>query len=394
MLLQERAPIRASWRSRWPSAREFLWPAVLAVVVQGDVWGPPPFDFGHVVGPRPVESLLYAVTSLALAWRRRAPVGVLAFVVTADTAYYLVYGAPQGLGSLLPVMAGLYAVGRWSRPANVVLAFLLGFLGLLSHELLDPQFVLNGATALYWLALAVAWPLGYAFRRSAVRSDALAEHARELAEERDRRAREAVDAERGRIARELHDVVGHGLSIVVLQVVAALETLDRGDAEVTRQQLTGAERSARDALGEMRRLLDLLHEDDDGSLAPQPGLADLGRLVDDIRAAGVDVALRVTGAPQDLPPGEELALFRIAQEALTNVLKHARPPRAEVCLACTPDAVELEVRDHGQDVAPANPGGRGLAGMRERVGLYGGELAVGPDPAGGYRVHVRLPVPA
>jgi signal transduction histidine kinase len=360
--------------------------------VQADVWGPPPIAFGHVLGPRPLLSLLYAVTSLTLAWRRVAPLSVLAFVVTADTAYYLAFGAPQGLGSLLPVMGGLYAVGRYSRPANVVPAFLLGLLGLMVHELLDPQFTLNGSSAIYWLALSCAWPLGYAFRRRAVESEALAERATRLAEDRDRRAREAAEAERTRIARELHDVVGHGLSVVVLQLVAALGTLDRGDVPTARERLLSTERSARDALAEMRRLLDLLHEDD-GSLAPQPGLGDLDRLVAETRAAGADVALRVAGARRDLPPGIDLAVFRIVQEALTNVLKHARPPRAEVCLRYAADGVELEVRDHGQGPPTANPVGRGLTGMRERADLYGGELVAGPAPGGGYRVRARVPVP-
>jgi signal transduction histidine kinase len=377
----------------WPSPAEFGWPAVLALWVQADVWGPPPIAFGHVVGPRPVESLLYALTSLALAWRRRAPVTVLAVVVTADTSYYLVFGAPQGLGSLLPLLFALYGVGRWSRPANGAVAALLGLLGLMAHESLDPQFVLDGSTALYWLALSVAWPMGYAFRRRAVESEVLAEQARLLTAERDRRAREAVEAERGRIARELHDVVGHGLSVVVLQLVAAIGILDKGDATSARERLLGVEHSARDALAEMRRLLDLLHEDEGGSLAPRPGLADLERLVADTRAAGADVVLRRQGEPRDLPPGMDLALFRVAQEALTNVLKHARPPRAEVCLCHAPGAVQLDVRDHGEVAAADNPAGRGLTGMRERVGLYGGDIDVGPVAEGGYRVRARLPVP-
>ena len=379
--------------SFWPGARAFVWPSLLAVWVQADVWGPPPIAFGHVVGPQPMESLLYATTSLALAWRRRAPVAVLAFVVTADTVYYLVYGAPQGLGSLLPTMCALYAVGRWSRPANGVLAVLLGLLGLLAHELLDPQFVLDGSTALYWLALSVTWPLGFAFRRRAVEAGALAERARTLAADRDRRAREAVEAERGRIARELHDVVGHGLSVVVLQLVAAIGTLDTGDVAGARSRLLGVERCARDALAEMRRLLDLLHDDEAARLpASHPGTAQLERLVADTRAAGADVTLMTSGVPGDLPPGVDLALFRIVQEALTNVLKHAHPPCARVSITHAPHHVEVEVLDRGRAPVLDNPSGRGLAGMRERVGLYGGELTVGPAPEGGYRVRARLPV--
>lgn len=378
----------------WPPRRDFVWPALLAVWVQGDVWGKPPIGFGHVVGPRPVLALLYAITSLALAWRKQAPLLVLAFVVTLDSAYYLVFGSPQGLGSLLPVCFAFYAVGRYSRPANLLIAAPLTLLGLAVHEVLDPDFTLSGSTALYWLALSAFWPLGYAFRRRAVERAALADHARELAEDRDRMAAAAAEAERARIARELHDVVGHGLSVVVLQLVAALGVLDKGDVPAARERLLTTERSARDALAEMRRLLDLLDDGSAGSLAPQPGLAQLARLVADTRAAGGDVELTVSGTPVDLPPGVELAAYRILQESLTNVLKHARPPRAHICLAYAPGAVELEVRDDGRSPHDANPAGRGLSGMRQRVDLYDGELEVGPTAEGGFRVHARLPVPA
>lgn len=371
-----------------------MWPALLAVAVQGDVWGAPPIGLGHVLGPRPLLALLYAVTSLALAWRRQAPLIVLAFVVTLDSAYYLAFGSPQGLGSFLPVFFAFYAVGRYSRPANLLTAAPLTLLGLAVHEVLDPDFDLSGSTAIYWLVLAVAWPLGYAFRRRALERDALADHARELAEDRDRMAAVAAEAERARIASELHDVVGHGLSVIVLQLVAALGVLDKGDLPATRERLLTTERSARDALAEMRRLLDLLDDGSAGSLAPQPGLAQLSRLVADTRSAGADIELTVTGTPADLPPGVELAAFRILQESLTNVLKHARPPRARICLSYAPGAVEVEVRDDGRSPQDANPAGRGLSGMRQRVGLYDGELEVGPMADGGFRVHARLPVPA
>jgi signal transduction histidine kinase len=368
-------------------------PTVLAAWMQVDVWGSAPFAFGHMVGPRPVVGLLYAATSLALAWRRLAPLPVLAFVVTADTVEYLAFGAPEALGAIVPLFVAFYAVGRYARLGTVALAAPLVLLGMALHELRDPTFEFGGNTAFYWLVLSTGWPLGVAFRRRATESDALATRARELAEEGDRMARAAVAAERTRIARELHDVVGHGLSLIVLQLVAALETLEKGEPSALKERLVRTESSARDALAEMRRLLDLLDEGEDAPLSPQPGLSDVDRLVADTRAAGADVQLRMTGTPAELPAGLDLAIFRILQESLTNVLKHARPPRAEVCVAVGPDAVELDVHDLGSRPGGDNPAGRGLAGMRERAGLYGGELSVGPDRDGGYRVHARLPVP-
>jgi signal transduction histidine kinase len=376
----------------WPSLREFLLPVAIALWMQVDVWGSAPFAFGHMVGPRVVVGLLYAGTSLALAWRRIAPMAVLTFVVTADSAEYLAFGAPEALGAILPLFVAFYAVGRYTRAGTVAVAAPLVLLGLAVHELRDPTFELSGSAAFYWLVLSGGWPLGVAFRRLGTETDALAAQARQLAEDGERAARAAAVAERARIARELHDVVGHGLSIIVLQLVAALETLEKGNAAAVEERLLATERSARDALAEMRRLLDLLDDGEDTSLSPQPGLGDLQRLLADTRAAGAEVRLRMTGSTE-LPPGLGLAVFRILQESLTNVLRHARPPRAEVLVDVGPDAIELDVHDAGEQQSDGNPAGRGLAGMRERAGLYGGELRVGPDPAGGYRVHARLPVP-
>ena len=180
--------------------------------------------------------------------------------------------------------------------------------------------------------------------------------------------------------------------MIVLQLVAATALIDSGDASAARARLVSTERSARDALAEMRRLLDLLDDGEAPSLAPQPGLAQVERLVADTRAAGAEIELQMAGTPVDLSAGVDLAAYRIIQESLTNVLKHARPPRARVLVAYEPDAVVVEVRDVGHELNGARPGGRGLAGMRERVALYGGDLALGPQPDGGYLVRARIPV--
>jgi len=378
-----------------PGLAEVVLPVLLAVWVQFDVWfSGPPLAYGNMVGPRPVVAVLYALTSLALIWRRRAPLAVLSVIAAADAAFYLVYGAPEGLGSFLPLLFAYYAVGRYAPTRSVMVAAPLTAAVMAVHEATDPEFALGGANAFFWLVLATGWPLGYAFKRHDVEAEALAGRARRLTAEREQLARMAVEEERGRIARELHDVVGHGLSVIVLQLVAAGTLIENGDTPGARARLATTERSARDALAEMRRLLDLIDDGEAPSLAAQPGLGQVERLVSDTRAAGAELDLRITGAPLDLPAGIDLAAFRILQEALTNVLKHARPPRAHVRVAYEPDAVVVEVRDEGRDGHGSSPGGRGLPGMRERVALYDGRLELGPQPGGGYLVWARLPVPA
>jgi signal transduction histidine kinase len=244
----------------------------------------------------------------------------------------------------------------------------------------DAQFTLSGPAIFFWALLAAAWPLGHAFRRRARALEQL------------QGARQAdIAAERARIARELHDVVGHGISVVVLQLVAAHGMLDGGDIDAARIRLDATERSARETLAEMRRLLELLDEDD-AALAPQPGLSELERLAADTRAAGVPVELDVRAAAVDLTQGLELAVYRIVQEALTNVMRHARPASARVVVCVTGDELVVDVVDDGTQAPSSFTGGRGIAGIRERVALYDGTVELGPRAGGGFGVHARFPV--
>jgi signal transduction histidine kinase len=388
--MNSEAIVSPRWRFKWPG-RDALLPLTVGVVAQVEVWAP--YGLGNPVGPRPAMAVVYALTSAALFWRRRAPLAVLAFVLTLNAAQDLAFGAPEGLGPFLPVLFAFYAVGRYASTGSVVLAAPLVALGTAVHELKDPQFALTGSTAAFWVILAAAWPLGHAFRRRAHDAARLAERATSLERERGQLAREAVADERARIARELHDVVGHAVSVVVLQLVAALELLDAGDASAARVRLLGSERSARQALAEMRRLLGLLDEGEtEPPLAPQPGLRELDQLLGDTRAAGAEVDLAVEGQPREVPGGVDLAAFRILQESLTNVLKHARPPRALVRIDYQSDAIAIQVLDQGLDANHATNAGRGLTGMRERVILYGGQLEVGTRPEGGFAVRARLPI--
>jgi signal transduction histidine kinase len=227
---------------------------------------------------------------------------------------------------------------------------------------------------------------------------ALEERAARLERERDAQAQIAAAAERARIARELHDVVAHNVSVMVVQADGAGYALD-ADPERAREALGAISRTGRQALAEMRRLLGVLRtEDEHATLAPLPDIDQLGELLDATRASGIPVRFTLEGVPQVLPGGAGLAAYRVIQESLTNVRKHAGPEAAAtVLLRFCEDGVLVRVTDDGHGSAAASDGeGHGLTGMRERVGLYGGTVQAGPRPAGGYQVTVRLPyaVPA
>jgi signal transduction histidine kinase len=245
------------------------------------------------------------------------------------------------------------------------------------------------AAAFFWLAWFAVWLAGL-FVGSRRDAAALGRRAVELEQQR----AEAIAAERARIARELHDVIAHHISVVVIQAVAAMGILDR-HPERTREPLQRIEQSGREALSELRRLLGILRQDEDRSaLAPQPSLADLGALLDGVRGAGLPVELQVEGAVRPLPRGIDVSAYRIVQEALTNTLKHAGVASAQVKVRYGRDALELEVTDTGRGPGTGNGvgAGHGLLGMRERVVVYGGDLETGPKDDGGYLVRALLPL--
>jgi signal transduction histidine kinase len=222
----------------------------------------------------------------------------------------------------------------------------------------------------------------------------LAERTRQLERERGATARLAVIDERVRIARELHDVVAHHVSLIGIQAGAARLVLDRRP-EKAGETLAAIEASSREAVREMQRLLGFLRQDrDDDPLAPQPGMGQIETLVAQMRTAGLGVTLEIGGTVRPLPPSVDLSAYRIVQEALTNALKHAGPTAATVGIRYGDRALELEIADDGGAAPPAAAvdGGNGLIGMRERVGLLGGELHVGQRPQGGFAVRARLPL--
>jgi signal transduction histidine kinase len=303
-------------------------------------------------------------------------------------------------GLLIVDKAGLFAAGlaaslllgnlRRAAQARVGLAITLCGAAIVVYN--DP---LHRTGELFFtpVLFAIGWLVGFALRERTEQTEAAEERAARAEREREAAARVAVAEERGRIARELHDVVAHAVSVMVLQVGAVRHRMPESDTE-DRETLKNVEQAGRTALVEMRRLLNAMREEgDELELLPHPGLGDLDALVDDVRAAGLPVQLQVRGEPQALPPGLDLSAYRILQEALTNALKHARASQAEVEVDYRATELRLEVRDDGPGGPSTDAGvGHGLVGIRERVKIFGGDMTAGASGAGGFVVRARLPL--
>ena len=317
--------------------------------------------------------VLVVVQAVALHWRHRRPERVTLAVLATGVAFQLLFPL------VVVPFAGLVAVGALAaaRPPRVSLIGLAGLVALSAMNF----FTTTVDDSVFTICLAVgAWALGEAVRsRRAAVYEA---------------ARRALGEEHARIARELHDVIAHSVSVIVVQASAADEVFDERPDQA-RQALRSIEAAGRDALGELRRLLGGFRPSDgrDG-VTPQPGLDRVDELAAPLRAGGLEVIVRREGERADLPAGLDLSAYRIVQEALTNTLRHGHATRAEVTLSYSPDALEVDVRDDGR-TTPVNggaQGGHGLVGMRERAALLGGTLEAGPSAEGGYRVHARLPI--
>ncbi|WP_051515403.1 sensor histidine kinase [Candidatus Blastococcus massiliensis] len=330
------------------------------------------------------------VMTAALAWRRRTPVTVLAVVLGAILVQQA-NGLPlDGLHVPLALYPAFYSVGahRPLRPAISGLAVGLVLLGLgsLLEDVPTGDYVFIGVIGL------ALWGAGAAIRARIAAAVEAQTRARLAEERQDRAAAAAVADERGRIARELHDVVAHSVSVMVMQA-GALRRMLPADQEKALGVAGTVERTGREALVELRRMLGLLRADTEGvPLAPQPGLARMPELVESTEAAGVPVALVMDEPPTALSPGVDLCAFRIVQESLTNVIKHAGPASARVAVRFPPRSVTVEVVDDGRGGVPATGGGHGLLGMQERVAVFGGSLSVGPEPGGGFAVRATLPL--
>lgn len=345
-------------------------------------------------GPRAAPAAGFAVMAAVLAWRRRFPVAVAVTVAAVELAVAQARLPIDSFVFVLPVfMLALYSVGRYAplrrslAGAGVVLVFVTA-----SVFAADGP----GAENLGFSAVMVGapWLAGWLVRRSTDQAVQAALRAQELKGSQAERERAAVVEERARIARELHDIVAHSVSVMTVQAGAIEEIAVRDPARAV-DAAHAIRRTGREALDDLRRLLGVLRgERSPGdALAPQPGLTDLEPLLDQVRRAGLDVDVQVEGAPRPLPTGADLIAFRVIQEALTNTLKHAAASRVRIGMRYGPGGLDIEVADDGVG-ATVNGSGHGLVGMRERVGLYGGSVEYGTAPAGGFRVRAVLPVTA
>ena len=345
--------------------------------------------------PKALGVALALASTVPVAWRARYPLSAAGVVLAANAA--CIYAAAPNQAAFQPFVAltltaysvGSRAEGRralWVPPVLVV-ASVPVFAAAVAHG----QDSGNIIPSFVWLV--AAWATGRTVRSWRHKNVALERANRELAEQRELQAQAAVAVERGRIARELHDVVAHNVSMMVVQAGAASRVL-HGDQPPVRNALEVIAATGRQTVDEMRTLLGVLRSGDEpGALAPQPGLAGLEQLVNGIRDAGLPVALRIEGAPCPLPQALDLSAFRIVQEALTNTLKHAGPAQAEVTVRYQDRAVELEIADTGKGTPANRATGHGLIGMRERVAMFGGELETTRAGGGGFTVRARLPLP-
>ncbi len=345
-----------------------------------------------------VAVVLLLVVNLPLIWRRRHPVMALAVSVGGYIAYHVGGFSEDPPG--VAIMVALYSVAAYCSERRAVVTgavaipVLCGFpiLGVIFTDQVRlvevaPQVALVGAV----------WVVGTGARTKRAYATALEERVALLERERRQEGRRAVAEERSRIARELHDVVAHHVSVMVVQAGAARRVLDRPD--VAREALVSVEATGSQVLGEMRNLLGVLRTDDKalGALEPQPGLGQLQSLLASVGGVGLPVELRVEGEARSLAPGVDLSAYRIVQEALTNTLKHAGASQALVVLRYQGSGLELQITDDGRGVADhravgdGSPVAHGLVGMRERVAMFGGELRTGPRPGGGFSVTASFP---
>jgi signal transduction histidine kinase len=350
--------------------------------------------------PRTVTAYVLVVAhTLPIAVRRRFPLPALAWGLATGLAFAALRLNLVSLG--VAILVYVYTVAaRCRRPVSLAgLAATEAMLTLV--WMARPRTVGDGGTLLLdCLIVAAAWWLGDGARRRHEAAVIAEERAAELERAREELARRAVSEERLRIARELHDIVAHGMSIIAVQSGVGAHVLD-SQPEEARKALSAIEVTSRQALVEMRRLLGVLRQEAEprGSLAPAPGLAEIDGLAAEVAKAGVRVEVHIEGSRPDLPLGLDLSAYRIVQEALTNVVKHAGPASARVHIRYGGGEVAIEVLDDGLGAAAAATGdagapqvGHGVVGMRERAALYGGALEAGPLAGGGFRVAARLPL--
>jgi signal transduction histidine kinase len=357
---------------------------------------------GVVSGPVPTghrDLAVFAVCGLLLtvplAWRRRAPQLVVLVVYGAGLAQAFLRSADLPIGFIVTSLVAGYSLGAYARGRRAWVTFAVVVVVIAITNLPHNDSGVGGVILTPVLFLVVPWALGRVVTRLTAERGALHRLTLQLEREQEDVARASVLEERARIARELHDIVAHSISVMVVQAGAAEQFTDATSR--AREPLKAIRLTGQQALVEMRHLLGILRTDNDArlTLAPQPGLDNIESLVDAARSSGLNVTVTTQGEPVPLPPGVDVAAYRLVQESFSNVRKHARAQSATVTLNYEPSCLTIEVGDDGVG-APDGAGadGHGLIGMRERVSLYGGRLECGPRTGGGWRVWAQLPITA
>ena len=344
------------------------------------VWATRHHSVALAVGPVLLETL-------PLLLRRRYPLPVLAVVLPASIAAQFVVG-------VLPQFAlglALYTVASHTERRVALRAGVAALVTLVVLLLVRNGFDARESVVHLIIFASATWILGDNVRTKRAYYRELEERAERLEREREENIQHAAAEEQERIARELHDVIAHSVSVMVVQAAAANDIFER-QPERAREALRSIEESGRSALTELRRLLGIVRTREQGSREPQPGLGALPNLLEQVRATGLEVELKSEGELGELPTGVDLSAYRIVQEALTNTLKHAEASRARVRLSRRPGELELEIADDGAGSGEESPDGNGLIGMQERAALLGGVLEAKPAPDGGFSVRARFPL--
>lgn len=376
------------WWLQAPPRLDIAIALVAAVGLQSELWVGEHYEHSLAYpGSRVATAPFLLVVAAALAWRRLRPTVAFLIGFGALAAQSLATGGTEAGGAFLVLLVMSYSAAAYSDRAVLLVA--VATTAVLIHDVRDP--LVSGPVdwLFAFLFIAAGIVLGRAVHSRVERVGTLTEEAQQARAAADDRVREAVSEERARIARELHDVVAHSVSVMVVQAMAA----QTADEPARAGALRVIESTGRQAMGEMRRLLFILRAGDAAPHQPQPGLGDLRRLVEDMGGTGLRVTLAEDGDPVGVPPGVGLVVFRVVQEALTNALKHGGPTSAAVEVSYGPRHIGVRVRNViGQPTAVPAGAGHGLIGVRERVALYGGEVEAGPDGTGGYLVEVALPL--